>query len=593
MSNPNTLWAQLFVDELSRAGLHKVCISPGSRSTPLALAFANSDAVKVYPHIDERSAGFFALGMAQASREPVALVCTSGTALANFHPAILEAHYAQIPLLVLSADRPPELRQSGANQTIDQIKMFGSHVRWFVDVALPEPDPAPKTIRYLRTLACRAMATAAGSPAGPVHLNFPFRKPLEPDRFPYTAADLSRANSNITSQEPHKNQPITHISIGSLHPTPDQIEMIVEAIQTSPRGIIICGPRSPMDDFPKAVNELAHVTGFPIFADALSGVRFSSDQETSGMVLGGYETFLQSQVESSLEQPTLILQFGAAPISNSLSEYIHSLPSCKRFSISENGVWTDEFHQIDAFIHADATILCNQVCKKLTASRETFDEKTWLNQLQGLEKDTWSIINTIKEEHFFEGVVLADVVELAPQGTALFVASSLPVRHLDQFAQPHPSGLTVFANRGVSGIDGTIASALGAASVIPSHLVLVIGDLAFYHDLNSLIAVKKFGINITIVLINNDGGGIFHRLPISNFEPPFMELFVSPHGLDFEPAAQLFNLDYHRVSSRSDFKLAFNNAMNSNQSTLIEVPGDAKLHEKTRQEIVSRLRKHL
>ena len=223
-ANPNTHWASVFVAELARAGLQAVCLAPGSRSTPLALAFAATPAIRLYRHLDERSAGFFALGLALASGRPVALVCTSGTAAANFHPAIIEAYYSHVPLLVLTADRPPELRQSGANQTIDQIKMFGDHARWSVEVPTPQADAPEVVLRHMRTLAARAYATAAGLVAGPVHLNFPFRKPLEPGE------EAIQGNHRGATAEPVAQPPFTHISRGYLLPDPEQIAGLVTAL---------------------------------------------------------------------------------------------------------------------------------------------------------------------------------------------------------------------------------------------------------------------------------------------------------------------------------------------------------------------------
>ncbi len=273
----------IFVNELIRGGLTAVCIAPGSRSTPLALAFHANSEIRIIQHLDERSAAFFALGMALAEDKPVALVCTSGTAAANFHPAIIEAQMSQVPLLVLTADRPYELRYSGANQTIDQVKMFGDHVLWSVDVALPQADAPLSAIRNLRTLAARALACSNGIVKGPVHLNFPFRKPLEP---------TNRHSWIVADKAPGGQRPYTTIERGIMQPTEEQLSFLAEAITSHRRGLIICGPRCPAGDFPEAVTQLAGAAGYPILADPLSGVRFGPQVDTAH-VLGGYETFLQ------------------------------------------------------------------------------------------------------------------------------------------------------------------------------------------------------------------------------------------------------------------------------------------------------------
>ncbi|MCG3211541.1 MAG: 2-succinyl-5-enolpyruvyl-6-hydroxy-3-cyclohexene-1-carboxylate synthase [Anaerolineae bacterium] len=577
--NPSSLWAAVFVDELARAGLRAACIAPGSRSTPLTVAFARHPNITVYSLLDERGAAYFALGLALATGQPAALVCTSGTATANFFPAIVEANVAHVPLLVLTTDRPPELRHSGANQTIDQLNLFGEHARWFVDVALPETAPAAVTLRSLRALAGRALAATRGFPPGPVHLNFPFRKPLEP---------IPGDSPLVPPVEPRPNgAPFAAFSRGQLAPSALQIDDLCSAIQSSRRGVIVCGPRCPGGDFPAAVTELARAGGLPILPDALSGVRFGPHTtQAEGLLLAGYETFLQREVVSRWPAPDLILQFGALPISRWLGEWLGGSAGARRMQISASGVWQDDSHTTSDFIWADPATLCQAVSGRL-AGQSSAQETGWLARLRAAEAQTWQVIDQTAD--FFEGRLLADVVELLPSPAALFVASSLPVRHLDQFARPAPTELRLFANRGASGIDGTIASALGAAAGSGLPLTLVIGDLAFYHDLNSLLALRRCGLKATIVLINNNGGGIFHRLPIARVEPPFTELFVTPHGLEFAAAAQLFGLDYRAVTNPADFRRVFAAAVAAPESMLIEVKTSAQQHESVRREINGRV----
>lgn len=586
--NRNTLWAKTFVDELARAGLRAACIAPGSRSTPLTLAFAGHPDIAVYSLLDERGAAFFALGMALAAELPVALLCTSGTATANFHPAIIEADQSHIPLLVLTTDRPHELRDSGANQTIDQIKMYGDHVRWFVDVAPPEADPPPLTLRYLRTLACRAVAAAAGPTAGPVHLNFPFRKPLEPTPVP---GDVPAGSTN---QARPGNAPFTQISRGTLVPSAGQVDTLVGAIQQSARGLVICGPRCPTGEFPQAVARLAQAAGYPILADALSGVRFGPHQQGSDApILSGYETFLQKEVVAGWPPPELILHFGVTPTSKALGDYLAALPKTRRVAINGSGAWHDDTHTTSHLIWADPAATCQLVAGRLADVDMTPRDATWLAALQQAEKTAWQAVDSARAGTFLEGVILADVVELMPPESVLYVASSLPVRHLDQFARGRPANLRVLANRGASGIDGTISSALGAAAAAERPLVLVTGDLAFYHDLNGLLALQRCGVQATIVLINNNGGGIFHRLPIANFDPPFTELFLTPHGLDFEPVVRTFGAGYQRVAGSDELRQALQAAIDGATPQVIEVQTDSSLHEKVRREIINTVTQRL
>ena len=575
--NPATLWATLFVDELVRAGLREACIAPGSRSTPLTIAFASHPAITVHSLLDERSAAFFALGIGLATGQPAAVVCTSGTAAANFYPAIVEANYSHVPLLVLTADRPSELRGSGANQTVDQVKMYGDQVRWFVDVALPENDPDPLTLRYLRTLAGRAIGAAKGLPPGPVQLNFPFRKPLEPVPLP---GFIPPAETGARVDP----QPFVSVSRGKVLPDADDLDVLVTAILRAKRGLIVCGPRCSDEKFPGAVVSLARAVGFPVFADALSGVRFGATVLPE-LVFAGYETFLPAL--KPLAPPDLVIHFGAMPISARLGEYLGSLPpETHRFAIRASGDWQDDTYTTSHLMWADPEWVCEELTVR-ASQHEGVKDQVWITALAALEKQVWKAVDLAAQKTYFEGLILADVVEAMPRDGTLFVASSLPVRHLDQFVRPHEKELRVFANRGASGIDGTISSALGVASVSSAPVALVIGDLAFYHDLNGLLALKRCGVKATIVLINNDGGGIFRRLPVARFDPPFTDLFLTPHGLDFEPAVRMFGAGYSRVESREAFRKIFRASSGSDIPIVIEVPTDSSFHEEMRLKISS------
>lgn len=576
-ANRNLLWAKVFVDELARSGLRAVCIAPGSRSTPLAIAFAEQPEIQVYSLIDERSCAFFALGLALASGQPVAILCSSGTATANFYPAIIEAHYSGVPLIVLTADRPHELRDSGANQTVDQVKMYGDHVLWSVDVALPEAQPPALALRNLRTLANRAYAKASGIPRGAVHLNFPFRKPLEPTP---VESDLTEVADTREAGIPR-----TRFWRAPLLPTDEMWEWLNEVLHRSPRGVIVCGPRCPTGEFPAAVARLAQVTGYPVLADSTSGVRYGAHQ--NHLFVGGYDSFLRTaKVWGS---PDVVLHFGAMPTSQAVDDYLSSIQPKHRIWISEDGVWKDANHLATDFLHVDAAALCDQIGLWLEHHPIESDAE-WAQQFRDAESLTWGSIDEALGGDYFDGAVLADVVDLLPDPAILFVASSLPVRNLDQFGRPSSKAIRVFANRGASGIDGTISSALGAAAADPDvPLTLVIGDLAFYHDMNGLLAIKRLGVKATIVVINNDGGGIFHRLPIAQFDPPFTDLFETSHGLTFESAAKLYGLGYALSTDRQSFRQAFAESQTSPNATIIEVPTNAEHDLAQRNEIVRQI----
>ncbi|MFQ3567385.1 MAG: 2-succinyl-5-enolpyruvyl-6-hydroxy-3-cyclohexene-1-carboxylic-acid synthase [Aggregatilineales bacterium] len=579
--NRNLLWAKIVVDELARGGLREACIAPGSRSTPLAIAFAEQPEITVYSHIDERSAAFFALGLALANERPVAVLCSSGTATANFFPAIIEAYHARVPLLILTADRPHELRASGANQTVDQVKLYGDQVLWSFDVALPEGAPAPAALRSLRTLAARALATAGGMPRGPVHLNFPFRKPLEPTL-------VSEDVAEVDDPRP-AGIPFTRWLRGQMAPSASQIALLADALRAAKHPLIICGPRCPSGNFVEQAARLARASGAPLIADPLSGLRFGP-QVQAAPIIGGYDLGLRAFGEWPL--PDLVVQFGAAPASQSLEDYLSAAGSAQWLQVSEDGTWLDPNHRSAAVLHADPALLCAEAARQLEAEPPAYDA-TWLERWQVMEEAVWSSFAGANTDNFFDGAVVAAVAELLPDPAALFVASSLPVRHLEAFARPSTKRIRVFANRGASGIDGTISSALGVAAASDVPLTLVTGDLAFYHDMNGLLAIRRCAVPATIVVINNDGGGIFYRLPVSEFDPPFTELFVTPHGLTFEHAAELYGLHYVRADERLAFERAFRQSQRENLATLIEVRTDARHDLAQRTTQIARLRSRI
>jgi 2-succinyl-5-enolpyruvyl-6-hydroxy-3-cyclohexene-1-carboxylate synthase len=582
--NRNTLWSEIFVDELARSGLKAVCAAPGSRHTPLMLAFAKHPDIKVYSHLDERSASFFALGLALASDEPVALICTSGTAGANMYPAIIEAHQSRVPLIVITADRPAEARHSGANQTIDQIKMFGDFVLWFVDMALPEANPPALAIRNLRTTANRAYAKANGIRKGVVHINMPFRKPLEPIPVEGDMVEVSLL-SGARGDDIYP-KPSVDFKLWSTSPYFLNSKFLGDMAVQHENGIIVCGTNATKSyEVSEAIAIFSKLSGYPIIADPLSNVRFSIDSVAS------YDTFMRRSV--SLISPDIILRVGNIPTSNWLNEYLSHLSPRSYVHITDDGEWSDDSHQITDIFFGAIQFLFGGANAHL--QEKHLDRTSALStQYTALETNTWQVIDKeIETGTYFDGAAVYDVVELIPDGSTLFMGNSLPVRHLDQFGKPQDKRIYTYANRGASGIDGNISSALGAGAARPDKpLVAVVGDITFYHDMNGLLAVHRCGVPITIVLLNNDGGGIFNRLPIKNFEPEFTDYFLTPHGLDFSHAAKMYGLDYILVDAYSDgardsFRQAFSERVGSGQSTIIEVRTDSRKDEARRQEIVA------
>ena len=589
--NPNIYWSQLFVDALAQAGLTAVVISPGSRSTPLTLAFDAHPNIEVFLHLDERSAGFFALGMALAKDAPVALVCTSGTAVTNYFPALTEAFMSHIPLLVLTADRPPELRHSGANQTIDQVKIYGDQVLWSVDAPLPEKDAPAVVLRHLQTLAARAYATANGLRKGPVHVNFPFRKPLEPEML-----NAERGMMNESPPIHHSSFTIQH---GTLAPTRAQLNDLADAINRHERGLIVCGPRCPGGNFPAAVAGFSQISGYPILADPLSGVRWGRHVNGTA-VSGAYETYLQQ--DPGWPEPEVIIRFGAVPTSKWLNNYLGRINPAQRIHVRENGVWADDSHLTTTFLRVNEELFCYELAHQITPRMQT----GWTKRVMATETAVWRTLDQHLYAPYFDASAIADTVAALPDNTNLFAGNSLAVRHVDQFARPSTQHLHLYGNRGASGIDGNTSTALGIAAASKQPTVALLGDITFYHDLNGLLMLKDEGRRmkdetavhhspftihhspfppVTIVLLNNNGGGIFHRLPVRAIEPPFTDLFITPHGLDFSGVIQMYGLAHIRPQSRAEFQASLRESIRSSTPTVIELQTDGSEDDVRRREL--------
>ncbi|MFC7137302.1 2-succinyl-5-enolpyruvyl-6-hydroxy-3-cyclohexene-1-carboxylic-acid synthase [Halobaculum litoreum] len=569
--NRNTLWGRAVADELAAAGVDAVCITPGSRSTPLTVAFDRHPGVHVFSHLDERASAFFALGRARRTGAVTPLVCTSGTAAANFHPAVMEAAQSRVPMLLLTADRPPELRDSGANQTVDQEKLYGDAVRWYKD--LPEPEADDRKLRSLRTDLARAVSTAEGTPAGPVHLNVPFRKPLEPVAVEGgVPADLPR----LAAEGRDGDEPFVSTTAG--HPMPDDrgVRRLAEALSAE-RGLLVAGPADPPGPDPQAVTALAHATGFPLLVDPLSGLRFGSATRVAP-VLGGYDGVLANGAPADWPDPEVVLRFGASPTSKPLRKYLAGTDA-RQLVVDPAGGWREaEFTATDLVV-ADPSRLCGALSRHVGGP----DSTAWRERWEAAEAAHWDAVDA--EERFFEGRVLADVVDLAPEPSTVFVSNSMPVRDADRFAAPAAKGLTMLGNRGASGIDGIVSTALGAGSATTDDLTLVTGDLAYYHDMNGLLALGRCDVDATVVVVNNDGGGIFHMLPIERFDPPFTGQFKTPHGLDFEPTGALYDLSFARVDGddRETFRDRYRESVSSEGTEVIEVTSDAEASHRVRE----------
>lgn len=522
-SNRNYAFTTEFVDALAGLGLHHVCITPGSRNSPLALAFADHPGITDWIHHDERSSAFFALGLANASRRPVAVVTTSGTAAAELHPAAVEAHQARIPLLLLTADRPPELRDVGAPQSINQTDLFGRSAKWFHEVAIPDPLLG----NYPTTLASRAWAAALDLPAGPVHLNFPFREPLAPSEVPGDVAE-----------RPAPGPPPAYVP-GRLEIDHSTIEEIAGAV-SGRRALLIAGPLD-RPGFTAAVTTLAKRAGFPIVADPLSQLR-AGDHDRTRVITTGDPLARVGRLDGDLK-PEFIIRFGAIPTSGTLSTWLADHPENPQYLIDDTG-WRDPGGSAAAMVRSDPLSFARQLVELVKPA-----PGEWAADWTAAENAAREAL-TNQLAFPSEPAVVAVLAEAIPDETTLYVASSMPIRDVDAFFPSIGRRVRILSNRGANGIDGLISSGLGAAAEGRPVLILS-GDLSLLHDLTALGTAARLDLPVTVVVINNDGGGIFHFLPQAAFPEHFERLLGTPHGTDFQAAADLFGIDYHLVESET------------------------------------------
>ncbi|PSP65929.1 2-succinyl-5-enolpyruvyl-6-hydroxy-3-cyclohexene-1-carboxylic-acid synthase [Halobacteriales archaeon QS_1_69_70] len=576
----NALWGRAVADELAKAGLDAAVLAPGSRSTPLSVAFVEHEGVETFSHLDERSAAFFALGRAKRTATPTAVVCTSGTAAANLHPAVVEADEGRVPLVVLTADRPPELHDSGANQTIDQVDLYGDAPR--TARTLPEPEAAGRKLRSLRTTLARAVAESEGPPAGPVHLDVPLRKPLEPN------ADQDDAPAGVPAPQvgeafreanplavEGRDGPFVEVTRGRADLSRPDRRRLSDAVASADAGLIVCGPADRPAPAGDALLGLARATGFPVLVDPLSGHRFGTTASDAA-ICGGYDGYVQA-IEAT---PDVVVRFGASPTSKPLRHYLRDA-GARQFLVDPAGGWREATFAATDLVVADETRVAAAIADGVDRTPGGYADRI-------LEAETayWDLVAGSEPP---EGAVLADAAALAPDPATLVVSNSMPVRDLDRFGRPREATLTVLGNRGASGIDGVTSTALGAGPAADEPLVAVLGDLAYVHDMNGLLAVDRFDVDATLVCVNNDGGGIFHQLPIADHET-FEEWFRTPHGLDFEPTADLYGLEFARTDDREQFREVYAESVGADGTQVIEVRTDAERTHEAREALANRVR---
>jgi 2-succinyl-5-enolpyruvyl-6-hydroxy-3-cyclohexene-1-carboxylate synthase len=599
------LLLRAFVDELARCGLRDACTSPGSRCAPLVLTLANEPRLQCWSHIDERCAGFFALGLAKASGRPVAVACTSGTAAAELLPAVVEARGAGVPLLILTADRPPELRENGAGQTIDQIKLYGGAAKWFFEVGVHDLEAMPAgesmrtgeavigeagevRLRWMRTLACRAYERALEGRPGAVHLNFALREPLvSGEEAPLPADGTGRPGGT-----PYLRRPAAR-----LH-APDATAELKTLLAGHTRGVVVAGRREHATPAGRAAAEFCAAAGWPLLADPLSGARRGE------AAVAHYDALLREEAFAARTRPDVVVRVGALPVSKPLRQWLAGLGDVPQVLLDPEGDHQDP----DSVLAVSLPVDPAQAFAELAGGSAGAGGPASPDWLEGWrsadERAAEAILGVIGAAGLSEPTVAAELGVLLPEEATLFVASSMPVRDIESFWPVREDPPRVLCNRGANGIDGTVSSAFGAAAEGRGPTVLLIGDVALAYDIGGLIAVRRLDLDLTIVLVNNGGGGIFDFLPVAGApmaregdgeEDVYTRHIATPTGLDFAAAARLYGLEHEAVADVVAFRAALERALTPRPrgSRIIEVRTDRKanvaLHRRVQEAVAGAL----
>ncbi len=570
-SDLHSAWARLFVASLASSGLRSAVLSPGSRSTPLALALAQQPRIATRVIVDERAAAFFALGQVRVTGQPTLLLCTSGSAAGHYLPAVIEATHSQLPLILLTADRPWEAYDACSSQTIDQVKLFAGYVRHYAELGLPEPQPS--ALAAVVRIAAQAMAYSQSPQPGPVHINARFRKPLEPVASP-TAEPWQPEVERLLRRGPP--QVFSGREAARSLPDADALRCLALLCRERPAGLIVAGPAwagSDARELRRAVAQLQAVTGFAIWAEATSGLRFGP----GATVHGGLDALLHSPARRAALAPQLILQLGAPPVSASYAALLREPADCVRAVIAPYG-WNDPDGSADLLLQADPAALCQALAEHpllADAGRPHAETTRLAHRLGVAEAQVWACVSELCTDGVCsEGAVVRELVAALPAESALLLGNSLAVREIDLFCPPSDKPLRVLHQRGAAGIDGLIAAAAGARSQTAQPLALLLGDLSALHDLGGLATLSQVEGPLLIVVLDNAGGRIFEQLPVAHSEaagPLFQRLFIAAQEIDFVAAAQSFALPATRVADLPSLRQALGAALSSARPQLIHV----------------------
>ncbi|WP_024546150.1 2-succinyl-5-enolpyruvyl-6-hydroxy-3-cyclohexene-1-carboxylic-acid synthase [Picosynechococcus sp. NKBG15041c] len=555
-SNLNNLWASVLIETLARLGLQAAVICPGSRSTPLTVALARHSQIKTIPILDERSAAFFALGLAKSSGLPTVLVCTSGTAGANFYPAVIEAYQSAVPLIIFTGDRPPELRDCHSGQTIDQIKLFGNFAQWFSEMATP--IASVEMLRYARQTMVQAWRRSQFPQQGVVHLNCPFRDPLAPID-----------DGSVL----HLKNEITADFFAGIQPQPKAAFstdiLPIEVWKNYSRGLIIAGVDAPADPegYCQAIAQLSGYLSFPVLAEALSPVRNYAHYFPQGLVTT-YDFMLRDQAQAEALQPEIVIQIGALPTSKVLRAWLEK-QQIQTYILSERADNVDPLHRPHQHLAVNLRFF-----KYLDIFPDNQKGLAYFGLWQSQQNKIQSKIEAIfqGEIKLREGAIAYHLSRHLPAQTAVFLANSMVVRYAEFFWQLNAKQILPYFNRGANGIDGTLSTALGIAEN-HSPCVLLTGDLALLHDTNGFLTLSKFTGSLTIIVVNNQGGGIFEMLPIAAAQDVFEDYFATPQTVQFSKLCDLYGVAYHKIQTKIDLIQACEN-LPSQGVQLLEITTD-------------------
>ena len=559
--NRNVIWAQVFADRLVKAKIKNILISPGSRNTPLIFAFSGNKYFNIKVIVDERTNGFFALGLSKANAAPTVIVTTSGTAVAELYPAIIEAYQQRISLIICTADRPKYLRNTGANQTINQTNIYKNHIKIFFDMGLPTADSFH--LEKFSHKVDKVIAACRYLDKGPVHINFQFEKPFEPDSF-------TDSISKETIKSVFAIPLAAKILSGTKLKLPDNF---IFKLKKGSSGLIFCGGGSFENTFGSKIVKLSNQLNYPIIADGTSPLRYGKCSKNN--VIVNAAAFLKNEKIARSVNPKIILQFGKAPTSNTLLQFFKK-SSAEKYVVNESGDLHDPSRTVKRIFKVPPEQFIDMILS------HSFEQNSLKNNLKkyfrSLELKSEKVKTSIiyKAAFPFEGRIINEIINSIPNNSNLVISNSTPVRDVDFFSPASKKNISVFTNRGASGIDGVISTSLGIAAANTRPTFLIIGDLAFYHDLNSLQIAKKYDIPLTIILVDNNGGGIFNMLPVKDYKNVFDKYFKTELNIDFKFLVKGFGGDYSLIKSWNSLNSKLNDLHKDSKFSVLHIKTDSE-----------------